>query len=146
MEQDLDAVEHGEMSFDDFMKKEIDYVSQLMTLQSNFTKSAKDQPDRPDCPACHVGKLYYKDDKNGRFWYCGEWKNGCNATFSDDNGKPAIYDCPICHNGYLIRYKSKKVENEYYWGCSTHQCKVFFPDVKGKPFIKKCPECKKAIL
>lgn len=146
MEQDLDAVEHGEMSFDDFMQKEIDYVSQLMTLQSNFTKSAKDQPDRPDCPACHVGKLYYKDGKNGRFWYCGEWKKGCNATFSDDNGKPAIYDCPICHNGYLIRYKSKKVENEYYWGCSTHQCKVFFPDVKGKPFIKKCPECKKGYL
>lgn len=146
MEQDLDAVEHGEMSFDDFMKKEIDYVTQLMTLQSNFTKPAKDQSDRPNCPACHVGKLYYRDGKNGRFWACGEWKNGCNATFSDDNGKPAIYDCPICHNGYLIRYKSKKVENEYYWGCSTHQCKVFFPDVKGKPFIKKCPECKKGYL
>lgn len=146
MEEDLDAVEHGKMSFDDFMTKEIDYVKNLMTLESKFSKTNKSQAEHPECPACHKGKLYYHDGKNGRFWSCSEWTNGCKATFNDDNGKPAIYECPICHNGYLIRYKSKNADNEYYWGCSTHKCKTFFPDIKGKPFIKKCPECKKGYL
>ena len=142
MEQDLDAVEHGEMSFDDFMKKEIDYVSQLMTLQSKFTKSAKDQSDRPCCPACHVGKLFYRDGKNGRFWSCSEWKNGCNATFSDDNGKPAIYDCPICHNGYLIRYKKTNIIG----AAALINVKSFSLMLKVSPLSRSVLNVKKAIL
>lgn len=148
MEQDLDAIERGEITYNDFISRQVSYVKKLVQLESNFTKAAKPktQTERVECPACHKGKLYYHDGKFGRFWSCSEWKSGCSAKFSDDNGKPAIYECPTCHKGYLIRYKSKKADNEYYWGCSTHECKTFWPDVNGKPFIKQCPECKKGYL
>jgi DNA topoisomerase-3 len=47
------------------------------------------------CPKCEnttVGFLrrVARKDNSGYFWGCGAWKNGCNAIFNDDDGKPDL--------------------------------------------------------
>lgn len=146
MEQDLDAVEHGEMSFEDFMQKEIDYVSQLMTLQSNFTKSAKDQPDRPDCPACHVGKLYYKDGKNGRFWYCGEWKKGVMLLFLMITVSLPFMIAPSVIMGILFVIRVKRLKTNIIGAAALINAKSFSLTLKVSPLSRSVLNVKKAIL
>ena len=55
-----------------------------------------------ECPVCHEGVLIFKKGSKGPFWGCSAYtQNGCKAIFSDANGKPAIYECPDCHKGFL---------------------------------------------
>ena len=149
MEVELDKVAKGEITLEAYLEGQIEYVRNLMTLASKFSPAAKvDANNRPVCPVCGTGKLYQHEGKFGKFWNCSNFKNGCKATFNDDKGKPAIYECPVCKKGILVRRKSTKNENEYYWSCNQYQngCKAIFSDVKNKPIIKQCPKCKKGYL
>lgn len=149
MEVELDKVAKGEISLEAYLEGQIEYVRNLMTLASKFTPAAKlDANNRPCCPVCGTGKLYQHEGKFGKFWNCSNYKNGCKATFDDDKGKPAIYECPVCNKGLLVKRKSTKNDNEYFWSCNQYQsgCKAIFSDVKNKPLIKQCPKCKKGYL
>lgn len=49
----------------------------------DFTPRTAAQPDEnaPTCPTCGKGKLIKRESKNGPFYGCTEYKNGCRAAF-----------------------------------------------------------------
>lgn len=143
MELELDKIEAGYLTLDDYMHGQEDYIRQIIGLPSKFTPVAR-KNDYPVCPACGTGKLFPHDGKNGKFWSCSNYKNGCKASFQDYKGAPVIEKCPVCGKGYLRRRQGK---NGDFWSCSNYpECKAAFSDVKSKPVIKLCPECKKGYL
>lgn len=148
MELDLDKIAKGEMSLNDFMQKQIEYVNELIKVESNFSQATTTpNANNPICPYCKTGKLFQRNGSNGKFWGCSNWKTGCKVTFPDENNKPLIHECPICKEGYLRRIKNQNLNN-YFWNCSNYQngCKVAFSDNKGRPVVKLCPSCKKSYL
>ena len=60
------------------------------------------------CPICGDGKLQLKTSKNGAFWGCSRYKEGCRAIFSDVNGEPFIKECPKCKKGHILKKKGHK--------------------------------------
>lgn len=143
MELELDKIDAGKLTLDDYMQGQEEYIRQIINLPSKFTPVAH-KNDYPICPACGTGKLFPHDGKYGKFWSCSNYKNGCKATFQDCKGAPVIEKCPVCGKGYLQKRKGK---NGDFWSCSNYpECKAAFSDVKGKPVIKLCPECKKGYL
>lgn len=147
MEMELDKIDAGSLSLDDYMHGQEEFVKNIISLPSKFTKiSSKNQ--YPVCPICGTGKLFPHESKFGKFWGCSNYRNGCNAIFSDCNGAPVIEKCPICGEGYLTKRPSFE-PGDNFWGCNQYKnngCKATFSDVKGRPFIKLCPKCKKGYL
>ena len=144
MELELDKIEAGNLTLDDYMHGQEDYIRQIIDLPSKFTP-ASHKNDYPVCPVCGIGRLYPHEGKFGKFWSCSNYKNGCKASFQDCKGAPVIEKCPVCGKGYLQKRNGK---NGDFWSCSEYSngCKAAFSDVKGKPVIKLCPECKKGYL
>lgn len=143
MELELDKIDAGSLRLDEYMHGQEDYIRQLIKLPSKFTPVVR-KNDYPVCPACGTGKLFPHEGKNGKFWSCSNYKNGCKASFQDNKGAPVIEKCPVCGKGYLRKRQGK---NGDFWSCSNYpECKAAFSDVKGKPVIKLCPECKKGYL
>lgn len=147
MELSLDKIEAGELSLEDYMKEQEEYVRQIINLPSKFTQVPR-KGKYPTCPVCEKGTLFPHDGKFGKFWSCSKFKNGCKAVFQDAGGQPVIEKCPVCGKGYLQKRAGK---NGAFWSCSEYKneknsCKAMFSDVKGKPVIKKCPSCKKGYL
>lgn len=91
------------------------------------------------CPDCQSGYLRCINGKNGKFWGCSNYKNGCKYIAQDDNGKPMEiskeYQCPECKKGFLQKHPSKKNKNKFWWGCSEYRngCKYMTFDDDGKP-------------
>lgn len=145
MEMDLDKIDAGTLSLDDYMHGQEEYIRRIINLESRFTVIPKNN-DYLTCPVCGVGKLFPREGKYGKFWSCGNYKNGCNATFKDYKGAPVIEKCPVCGKGLLQKRHGK---NGDFWSCSEYRnsgCKAAFSDVKGKPVIVLCPDCKKSYL
>lgn len=145
MEMDLDKIDAGSLSLDDYMHGQEEYIRKIINLESRFTAVPKNN-DYLTCPVCGSGKLYLHDGKFGKFWSCSNYKNGCKAIFEDCKGIPVIEKCPVCGNGYLHKRSGKDGD---FWSCSEYKtagCKAYFSDVKGRPLIKLCPECKKGYL
>ena len=145
MEMDLDKIDAGSLSLDDYMHGQEEYIRRIINLESRFTAVPKNN-DYLTCPVCGVGKLFPHEGKYGKFWSCGNYKNGCNATFKDYKGAPVIEKCPVCGKGLLQKRHGK---NGDFWSCSEYRnsgCKAAFSDVKGKPVIVLCPDCKKGYL
>lgn len=145
MEMDLDKIDAGSLSLDDYMHGQEEYIRRIINLESRFTAVPKNN-DYLTCPVCGVGKLFPREGKYGKFWSCGNYKNGCNATFKDYKGAPVIEKCPVCGKGLLQKRHGK---NGDFWSCSEYRnsgCKAAFSDVKGKPVIVLCPDCKKGYL
>lgn len=146
LEIELDKVAKGTLTLESLLQSEATYTAELMKLQSKFTVNHEAQTERRICPVCGKGKLYYHDGKFGKFWSCGEFKNGCTATFPDVKGQPGIFECPVCKKGYLKRVKNK--DGDYFWSCSEYKngCKASFTDNKEQPVVKLCPKCKQGYL
>lgn len=144
MELELDKIDAGNLTLDEYMRGQEDYIRKIINLPSKFTPVPR-KNDYPACPVCGNGKLFPHEGKFGKFWSCSNYKNGCNATFQDCKGTPVIEKCPVCGKGYLQKRNGK---NGDFWSCSEYKngCKAYFSDVKGKPVIKLCPECKKGYL
>lgn len=143
MELELDKIDAGKLTLDEYMRGQANYIRQIIDLPSKFTPVPR-KNDYPACPVCGTGTLYPHDGKYGKFWSCSNYKNGCNATFQDNKGVPIIEKCPVCGKGYLQKRQGK---NGDFWSCSNFpECKAAFSDVKGKPVIKLCPECEKGYL
>lgn len=147
MELELDKIDAGKLTLDDYMQGQEEYIRQIIDLPSKFTPIIK-KDKYPVCPVCGTGTLYPHEGKFGKFWSCSNYKNGCKASFSDCNGNPVVEKCPVCGKGYLQR-RLGAVPDDIFWGCNEYKnngCKATFCDVKGKPLIKLCPVCKKGYL
>ena len=93
-EQLLKGVEEGTVSPDRFMEQQIAFVRKYVThAAENRTASlapAADAQEAPPCPECRQGRLRRIKGKNGVFWGCTRYADGCKATYPDSKGKPAI--------------------------------------------------------
>lgn len=145
IELDLDKVASGEMTESDYRKKIAGYINMLMQIEGKFVIRARVSKDHPLCPACGKGVLWKHDGKNGVFWSCSRYKEGCEMVFSDVKGKPYTEKCPECGEGFLTKRSGRYGD---FWGCTRYKegCKAMFDDVNGKPGIFKCPVCKKHYL
>lgn len=76
------------------------------------------------CPVCNEGELQLKNSRNGSFWGCSRFKEGCRATFSDLNGKPLIKMCPKCKKGHILKKKGRRGP---FYGCNRYpDCDAIF--------------------
>ena len=121
------------------------------SLKINLNELGVEAPiniDTIQCPQCEQGQLRQINGKRGVFWGCNRYKQGCSATFEDNQGKPQLndknndkvtqsaesdYSCPDCSQG-LIRRPSKHKKGAYWWGCSGYpRCKNTWLDDRGQP-------------
>lgn len=111
------------------------------------------------CQACKKGflrRIPRKDPNAGHFWGCGNFREGCKASFNDLDGAPDLegktarqgssapgragpaddpkYACKTCNAGFLRR-RERNDKSGYFWGCSGWQagCKAMFSDLEGEP-------------
>lgn len=113
-----------------FLNDQKNFISSLCSVADNTTiKSVEGQI----CPKCEKGSLIKHIGKNGPFWGCTRYREGCKATYQDLNGKPdtVVHSCPVCKEGQLKLIKGTK---GIFWACNRFpECKKTFEDDKGKP-------------
>ncbi|MBU2708704.1 DNA topoisomerase 3 [Zooshikella marina] len=99
------------------------------------------------CPECTKALRRIKG-KNGYFWGCTGYQDGCKASYPDNKGEPDLtlkpkpkavvssFKCEACGSG-LIRRPGKRVGRKVgasWWGCSGFPtCKQRYSDEYGKP-------------
>lgn len=83
-EQMLDEVAAGRVSLDDFMAKQSQWVTQLVT-QGKSQPLAMQVPPSPPCPVCG-GKTSRRKGKNGLFWGCLNYPE-CKGIVSEGGKK-----------------------------------------------------------
>lgn len=62
-------------------------------LGGKLQKAKQQNMTQWDCPTCKQGKLIRRESKNkkGSFWYgCSEFRNGCQYTCFEKDGKPSL--------------------------------------------------------
>ena len=87
-EQFLDGIAEGRFTVEQFLKKQIQFVSKFV----NVAKTSKLglAPAHP-CPACKTGHLRRRtNDKGIILWTCVRAQEGCQAVFQNLNGKPDL--------------------------------------------------------
>lgn len=47
-----------------------------------------EKPFIKKCPSCQEGYLLKQKGAKGDFWGCTRWRDGCKATYADEQGKP----------------------------------------------------------
>lgn len=143
MELELEKIVAGTLKLDDYMRKTEEYVKNLVLLPNpepgpgiSEKCGVAGKTDGQECPVCKIGKLVLHTTKNGKFWGCSRYQNGCKASFSNVRNKPVIVLCPTCKIGYLQQRNGK---NGKFWACNNYpNCKATFNDEKSKPvFIKQ---------
>ena len=147
IELNLDRVASGTMTEEEYKSNMYSYINDLMKVKCSFSpRKQKESSEHPQCPSCNLGILYKHKSEYGVFWSCSRYKEGCNAKFSDLNGKPAIFKCPQC--GRLLKKVKSQKTGKLFWSCTgyfTGDCKVIFADDNGKPAkplpVYKCPQC-----
>lgn len=106
------------------------------------------------CPECGNGILRLIKGKNGDFFGCSNYSQGCKFSANSINGKPDFtkkdksknsnqatnnqttdYECPSCKKGKLIRHPSKNEPGKFWYGCSEWKsgCKFICFESDGKP-------------
>lgn len=86
-EQMLDEVAAGRVSLDDFMAKQIQWVSQLVA-QGKSQPLAMQAPPSPPCPVCG-GKTSQRKGKKGSFWGCLNYP-ACKGIAGDGGNAKAV--------------------------------------------------------
>ena len=88
-EQALDMVAAGRLSGDDFIARNMQLITKLVTDASTATLNVPVAPTF-SCPKCKTGQLRKRNGKNGAFWSCSNWnaEPKCDATYDDFRGKP----------------------------------------------------------
>jgi DNA topoisomerase-1 len=154
MEESLDRVAEGQESYSGVVSQ---LHARLSGELANFKSKA--QASLPDCP-CGQGKLHLVKGKNGAFWGCSGYKNGCRNSYPDKDGKPDFearkiseHKCAVCGAG-LIKRQNRK-DGGVYWKCSEFSnCGKTFPDNNGVPdftarnqpsAVHKCMVCGKPL-
>lgn len=88
-EQALDMVAAGRLSGDEFIARNMQLITKLVSDASSATLNVPVTPMVP-CPQCKTGKLKKRTGKNGAFWSCTNWNSEpkCDASYDDFRGKP----------------------------------------------------------
>ncbi len=154
----LDKVASGELSYEDFMRQTVEWVTDVVAQARTATMKLPLAAGATLCPKCKSGVLRRKEGEKGAYWYCGNWNHAtdkCDARYQDANGKPLTTDipCPTCKDGHLRR---KVGANGAYWFCSNwnrdpNKCEAKFEDKAGRPDtapkpVYRCPTCKEGAL
>lgn len=116
-------------------------------------------PKPAGCPECSK-PLRKINGKNGAFWGCTGYAEGCKVSFPDKKGAPdfdrkpkterapisVIHKCMSCGEG--LSRRPGKPGKPHWWGCSGFpKCKQTYQDVDGKPnyaAAQAAPDKKKA--
>ena len=135
----MTLIEAGKASLEDFLN---DQIAALPGLLAELLDTGKPFPPAYPCPACgRPLRRIPKKEKDEYFWGCAGYKNGCQYTAPDDNGKPgkkipqvvSPHKCPRCGKG-MIRKESKKKKGSFFWSCSGYPaCTGLCFDKGGKP-------------
>ncbi|ECK2550113.1 DNA topoisomerase III [Campylobacter jejuni] len=70
----------------DYKAKSINGKPEIKSIEAN-------KNEKLSCPKCNDGFLLRRESKNkkGVFWYgCSQWKNGCNFTCLEKDGRPSL--------------------------------------------------------
>ncbi len=135
----MTLIEAGKASLEDFLN---DQIAALPGLLAELLDTGKPFPPAYPCPECgRPLRRIPKKEKDEYFWGCAGYKDGCQYTAPDDNGKPgkripqvvSPHKCPRCGKG-LIRKESKKKKGSFFWSCSGYPaCTGLCFDKGGKP-------------
>ena len=135
----MTLIEAGKASLEDFLN---DQIAALPGLLAGLLDTGKPFPPAYPCPECgRPLRRIPKKEKDEYFWGCAGYKDGCQYTAPDDNGKPgkripqvvSPHKCPRCGKG-LIRKESKKKKGSFFWSCSGYPaCTGLCFDKGGKP-------------
>ena len=89
-EQLLKGIEEGTVPPERFLEQQTGFVRKYVDLaQSTLLAIAPSAPAAP-CPHCGTGQLRRIKGKQGFFWGCSRFKEGCEVTFPDRAGKPVL--------------------------------------------------------
>ncbi|TFJ95897.1 adenylosuccinate lyase [Platysternon megacephalum] len=108
-EQALDMVAAGRLSGDDFIARNMQLITKLVTDASSATLNVPVAPTFP-CPDCKTGQLKKRNGKNGAFWSCSNWnaEPKCSAAYDDFRGKPNFNPKP--KGGFAKKAPAKKAQ------------------------------------
>lgn len=84
----LEQISRGQASKADFLARQTAFITAFVRapLPAAFRPAA----DLIACPFCGVGHLRKIRGKNGVFWGCSSYRDGCQATAPDAGGKPRL--------------------------------------------------------
>ncbi|WP_434152253.1 DNA topoisomerase III (plasmid) [Methylocaldum gracile subsp. desertum] len=99
-EQLLSAIAEGTITPAQFLAKQKEFVAKYVDHARNNRievgsgssdqKTGKVEGKPQNCPTCKSGQLRRIKGKNGHFWGCSRYSEGCRATFPDVAGKPKL--------------------------------------------------------
>ena len=135
----MTLIASGKASLEDFLN---DQIAALPGLLAGLLDAGKPFPPAYPCPECgRPLRRIPKKEKGEYFWGCAGYKDGCQYSVPDDNGKPgkkvpqvvSPHKCPKCGKG-MIRKESKKKKGSFFWSCSGYPaCTGLCFDKGGKP-------------
>ena len=135
----MSLIAEGKASLEDFLN---DQIAALPGLLAGLLDVSKPFPPAYPCPECgRPLRRIPKKEKDEYFWGCAGYKDGCQYTAPDDNGKPgkkvpqvvSPHKCPKCGKG-MIRKESKKKKGSFFWSCSGYPgCTGLCFDKGGRP-------------
>ena len=137
-EQSLEMIAEGEVSMDDFIHSQRNWIGKVVEYEQNNTSNmAIKATAKYQCPSCNDVLRRIKGS-NGFFWACGSNRE-CKYTAPDSRGKPgkkkvavvSNYDCPKCAK----KLRQLKGSKGKFWGCTGFKegCKFTAQDKGGKP-------------
>jgi len=134
MESSLSKIVASEITLDEFMAWQVDWLGALIESIKLQTVSIESNIKTIACPDC--GKdMFLRKGKKGQFWGCSGYPD-CRTMAQNNNGKAVFEkdmpDCPECGKK-LRRIKGKK---GFFWSCSgyfdTPKCEFTAQDKAGK--------------
>lgn len=149
-------VENKKLSVKEFIDTSYIFIAE----QVNKIKSTrvKLSIDVVKCPKCEHGILKRNKGEYGYYWYCNEYKDGCDYRTKDLDGKPDFTPkqvqlsgnkCPKCSSDMVFRVG----KHGQFEACSSYpNCtyRVVTPKktstVKGTSSIKRCKNCNKPMI
>lgn len=156
-ERTLREIEKGRASVDAFVAAQVEFVKATVAKanQGSITLTGVTGPiySCPQCQSGHLRRLPRKG-KEGFFWGCNRYAEGCKAIFNDlpfkAYGKPDLasgvtkppVDCPKCQaDGKTGKLRLLKGATSMFWGCSRYAegCRTSYPDAGGKPNFNPTP-------
>ena len=107
------------------------------TRNLNEDQQSSSQPEEVgrDCPECG-SKLVFKQGKFGKFIGCSAYPK-CRFIEPLDKPQDTGVECPQCHQGNLMKRKSRK--GKIFYSCGTYpKCDYAIWD---EPLAEACPSC-----
>ncbi|HLR80221.1 MAG TPA: type I DNA topoisomerase [Bacillota bacterium] len=140
MENDLDAIEEGEVEWKKVIDEFYTDFSKRLEIAEKEMKEIeiKDEPAGIDCEKCGH-EMVYKMGRYGKFMACSNFPN-CRNT------KPILkkigVTCPKCKKGDVVERRSKK--RRKFYGCDRYpDCDFVSWD---QPIARRCPKCEATLV